>query len=218
MRAIGSSLSAVVRDHNRRILGEALITLGVGVASCIIVFGAVYWLTYLVFTMCFRGFGYGGPWVMAGIITGAFFLASLVAAWRQVDPIAAAGVKFRHTPGEMMKDMVGIGLGIPIIRRESLAGGAALLIGGPANLLELWPMWCGRLSVSPTLIAESQKLLAASVSGVDPKSVRDPKAIALLYRLHLIKAVHQADATLRLEPTQKGKELLGGAGDVGATI
>jgi len=211
MNSAGSSLAAVVRGHNRRIVGEVLITLGVGIVSCIIVFGGMYWLTYLAFTMCFRGLAYGGPWVMAGIITGVFFLVSLAAAWRQVDPIAAAGVKFRHTPGEMMKDMVGIGLGIPIIRRESLAGGAAMLIGGPANLLELWPLWNGRLPTNADLIAESQKLLAASPAGVNPQAVRDPRTIAILYRLHLIKAVHQADATLLLQPTQKGMELLAAA-------
>lgn len=208
MNDASAQLSSLVRQHNLRILGEAVITLCVGLASCIIIFGGIYWLTYLTFTMCFRGFAIGGPWVTSGIITGLFFVVSLASAWRQVDPIAAAGVKFRHSPGEVMKDMIGIGLGIPIIRREGVAGGAAMLIGGPANLLELWPMWCGRLPTNADLIAESQKLLAASSAGVDPKSVRDPRAIALLYRLHLIKAVHQADASLLLQPTQKGMELL----------
>ena len=202
------NLSTLVRLHNRRVGGEALLTFGVGVVSCIVTFGVIYWLSWLTFTMCLRGMAYRGPWVMSGIITGVFFLVSVISAWRQVDPIAAAGVGFKYSTGEVMKDMVGIGLGIPIIRREGVAGAAALLIGGPANLLEVWPIWCGRLPADATLIADAERLLIASEKGVDPKTVRDPRTIALLHRLGLIKSVHQADATLLVQSTQKGLDVL----------
>lgn len=203
-------LASLVRQHNRRVVGEALLTLGVGVVSCIITFGVIYWLSWLTFTMCLRGVAYRGPWVMSGIVTGVFFIVSVISAWRQIDPIAAAGVGFKYSPGEVMKDMVGIGLGIPIVRREGVAGAAALLIGGPANLLEVWPIWCRRLPSGETLIADAEKLLVASAKGVGPQSVRDPRTIALLHRLHLIKSVHQADATLLVQATQKGLDLMAG--------
>lgn len=207
MQSAGSSLAAFVRDHNRRIIGEALLTLGIGVGSCLIIFGVIYWLAFLAFTMCFRGFAWGGPSMMAGAITGVFLLASVWSAWRGVDPIAEADIVVDDSPGRELEDALAFSMGVPVLRRDGLAGIGSLLIGGPANVFDAFALWRTRLPCSAALVAEADALLRSCAAGVNPKQVRTPEAIALLYRLKLIKASHRPGGELLLQQTQKGTEV-----------
>ena len=54
MTTISNSLKRLVGTHNRAVIGEALVTFGLGVVLCVVVFGAVFWLTWLAFTVWLR--------------------------------------------------------------------------------------------------------------------------------------------------------------------
>src|ERR1043165_9302326 len=78
----------LIIGENRRILGEAIITLAMGLGTIILVFGGVFWISWLAFTMMLGSFAIGSPATTALIITGVFALISIWSAWRKHDPIS----------------------------------------------------------------------------------------------------------------------------------
>ena len=115
-----------------------------------------------------------------------------------VKPFHFSGAAFELDPAS---------LGIPIIRRASLAGYASLLIGGPANLLDAWALWRSRIRADDALLDGAGKLLKDAVQGVPADQVNNPSAVALLARMGLIKATIAQNDQLILQATAKGADL-----------
>lgn len=202
------ALARLIHQHNLAILGEAAIALGVGLITCVIVFGGVFWLAWLTFMFALQDFQIGSAATTAWIITGVFALVSTWSAWRRLDPIE----RVEAEDDTALNIQLGLGYAtcFPVVNRQSIAGFASLLIGGPANIMDACRLWRSRFKVDVDLRAEAHRILVASRQGIAPQQVRDPRAIALLHRLGLIKALQQNNA-VQLQATVKGLELLGSA-------
>ena len=200
------SLQKQIAEHNRKILGEAAITLLVGIGTSLLVFGVVFWLSWFAFTVIFRDFQIGSASTTALIITGIFAMVSIFSAWRKHDPIE----NVQAMDGNVQSLQLGLGyaMGVPIVNRQSAAGIASLLIGGPANIMEACTLWRNRLKVNPALLSAAAQLLGESRKGVPMQMVRDPKAVALLHRLGLVKTAHE-QGKLQIIATVKGADVVG---------
>jgi hypothetical protein len=206
IETMSAQLKAAIDQENRRILGEAAVTLLVGMGTCILVFGVVFWLSWFVFTMFFRNFQIGSATTTALIITGIFALVSIFSAWRKHDPFE----NVQAMDGKVQSLQLGLGyaMGVPIVNRQSAAGIASLLIGGPANIMDAIGLWRRRLHAGPELLASAGQVLRESRQGISPQMVKDQRAIVLLHRLGLVKSSHE-QGKLQIIATLKGADLIG---------
>lgn len=192
-------------QFNRKLIGEAVITLAVGVVLCVLIFGGVFWISYVILWMT-HPFGIRHIALAALGITIVFALASLWSAWRRSDPISR--VEAMDQSRQNLQLGLGYAMGLPVVNRQSLAGLASLLIGGPANVMESVSIWCSRLPTDSAFIARTAKTLQDSRDGLAAQSVGDPRVIVVLHRLGLIKATSHGLGKIELQPTAKGMELL----------
>src|SRR5262245_60114573 len=203
-------LHKLIIAENRRIVGEAVITLGVGVGVgvCVIVYGVLLWLSWFVFTMCLASIRIGSALTSALIVTSLFVLASIWSAWRRHDPME--NVQGMDPKLQGLQLGLGYALGVPVVNRQSLAGIASLFIGGPANLMDAWAIFRTRIKADSACVHSAAQLLeqSSSVDGVSSRMIRDPRAAGVLYRLGLIKAAAWSGPDLIVHPTIKGSELL----------
>ncbi len=206
MITISNSLKRLVSTHNRAVIGEALVTFGLGVVLCVVVFGAVFWLTWLAFTVWLRPWRIGSAVTTAMIVTGLFGAVSVFSAVRRHEPMA--DIQGMDPTLHQLQLNLGYVLGVPIVNRQSLAGFAALLIGGPANLLEAWSIWRSRIGADAACIRDAAQLLDQCRRGVSPAHIQNRRSAALLFRLGLIKAVPSEKEKVVLQCTAKGLDLL----------
>ena len=98
-------------------------------------------------------------------------------------------------------------LGILFTLLTSVAGLAAVLMGGPMNLVGALRNWLHRLPTDPRLIDQAAEILSACQPEVDLKKIRSSGAAAvLLRRLNLI--VPRVDSTV-VTLTDKGRDVVG---------
>lgn len=205
MTDIAERLQSLASSHDRKIIGEALTTLLVGALTCLVVYGVLFWLTWLAFTLFLRQYQIGSAATTGLIVTGSAVLLSFLSAWRKHDPFQ--NVQAMDPKVQNLQLGLGYATGIPIINRQSLAGIASLLIGGPANILDAIAIWRTRLRADAALIADAHAILRASLEGAAPAITMNPRAVAAVYRLGLIKAVPRGES-LMIQATAKGRELL----------
>lgn len=207
METTFAKLNALVAEQNRKIITEAIITLLVGIATCVIVYGMAFWIVWL--AIIFFGGSYRQHAILiAAIIVVVFVIFSIWYASRGFDPIRDVDIDLsvkRHHGADLI---VGLALGIPILRRESLAGFASLLIGGPANLLDAWSLWQGRLHADANTISQAQEVFASARQGIAVEQISNPYNIVLLHRLGLVKAISHGNGRIELQTTAKGTDLL----------
>jgi len=193
-------------SHDRKIIGEAMTTLLVGAVTCIVVYGFVFWLSWLAFALVLRQYRIGSTATTASLVTGIAVLVSILSAWRKHDPFQ--NVQGMDQRVQNLQMGLGYATGIPIVNRQSLAGIASLLIGGPANIMDAIAVWRTRPHTDASTLEAADRLLRASRQGAAPSISTERNAVALLYRLGLIKAVQQGDSIM-IQATAKGMELLG---------
>ncbi|MCI0362723.1 MAG: hypothetical protein L0Y44_02845 [Phycisphaerales bacterium] len=198
-------LGKLLAEHNRKIMLDSATSLAVGLITCVLIFGGVFWLSWLAFTLWLHGIRIGSAATSALIVTGLFALVSIWSAWRRHDPLANL-----EAMDPVLQDLqlgAGYALGVPVVNRQSVAGFAALLIGGPANLLDAWSVWRGRLRASSTLLTEASLMLQQSQAGVSLQMTKNPQLVVVLHRLGLVKAVRENEKVI-LRTTSKGDEVL----------
>ncbi len=193
----------LVAERNRELGLEAAVEAALGLLFSAIVFGGVFWTTWLVcFFVIFR------PTPIAAIVTGVFAAVSTISAWRRVDPYADLAPL---TADEKVQEHIALGLGyvtgFPMVTRRSLSGAAAVLIGGPANLFEAWATWHHRLPTGDRLLHEAATVFQEADRGLDLRSVRDPAAVNVLHRLGLIRTEVTGRDTVTIRLTQKGQDV-----------
>jgi hypothetical protein len=140
-------------------------------------------------------------------VTGLFALVSIWSAWRRHDPFDK--VQAMNPNIQDLQLGLGYALGVPVINRQSMAGFASLLVGGPANLMDAWSIWRTRLRADAACVRDAAQLLelSRSAGGISSRMIRDRRAAAVLYRLGLIKAGAHGGEMI-VQPTIKGSEML----------
>ncbi len=196
----------LVAERNHQLGVEAAVEAGLGLLFSAIVFGGVFWTTWLIFFFVF--FSTQRATLIAAIVTGVFAAVSTISAWRRVNPFAGVAPL---TGAEEVQEQVALGLGyvtgFPVVTRRSLAGAAAVLIGGPANLFEAWSTWRHRLPAGDRLLHEAAITFEEADRGLDLHSVRDPAAVNVLHRLGLIRTEVTGRDTVTIRLTQKGEDV-----------
>jgi len=199
-------LNRLIAKENRRILGEAAVTFMVGLGTSVVVYGGVFWLTYLVswFIGPLRALA---PFNVALAVTGLFILISLWSAWRRHDPMH--GVEAIDDDQLAIQLGIGYAFGVPVMNRQSVAGASALLVGGPANVMEAARLFRSRIRTDDRQNHQAIETLASLQAGGDTPHP-SPPVVAMLYRLGLIKAVRGRDDKMALALTVKGGDLVRG--------
>jgi hypothetical protein len=200
-------LHSLVRERNREIAIDATIKVLLGVLFSLLVFGFVFWGTWLV------GFFVGSswnirPWQLGLLVASLFFVVALWSAWRHVNPLA--GLK-PLSDEQLLLTIVSQATAdvVYFSPRHALAGAALLLIGGPANIVEAVGIWAYRIRADGPLVDEAARLLTLCEGGCPPERVREPAAALILRRLALIKVVPSGDDVV-LTLTEKGLTALTG--------
>ena len=196
----------LVAERNRELGLEAAVEAGLGLLFSAIVFGGVFWTAWLIFFFVF--FSTQRATLIDSIVAGAFVVVSTISAWRRVNPFAGVAPL---AAGEALQEHVALGLGyvtgFPVVTRRSLAGAAAVLIGGPANLFEAWATWHHRLPTGDRLLHEAAIIFEEAERGLDLRSVHDRAAGNLLHRLGLIRTEVSGRDTVTIRLTQKGEDV-----------
>lgn len=202
----GEQIRRLVAERNQDLSLEAAVEVGLGLLFSAIVFGAVFWTTWLIFFFIF--FSTQRATVIGAIVAGVFAAVSTISAWRRVNPFADVAPL---TGAEELQEHVALGFGyvtgFPVVTRRSLAGAAAVLIGGPANLFEAWATWRHRLPAGDRLLHEAATIFQDADRGLDLRSVRDPGALNVLHRLGLIRTEVTGRNTVTIRLTQKGEDV-----------
>ncbi len=195
----------LISQRNNEIMLHAVIELALGVLFCVLVYGFVFvWM-----------WGLGGFFAtqlsltrtqFALSVVGLFMAVCFFSAWRRVDPLQSVAPM---TDTQLM--LTYISLASPNLLyfspRHASAGVAAILIGGPKNILSAIGNWRHRLPGSSSLVAEAADLLILAQHGVAINMIPSPRAAVLLRRLALIKPVdHGHDIEMVL--TENGRETL----------
>jgi len=201
--ALAARLNQLIAAENRRIIGEAVIAMLVGAATCILVYGGMFWIVYLALYFT-RPFGLRQPALASLVITGVFMLFSVISAWRRVDPID--DVEAMDPAKQSLQMSLGYMAGVPVLNRQSIAGFASLFIGGPMNLIDGSTLFRSRIRCDASTIASAAGILSACRDGLPLSPALLPAAIGLLFRLGLIKAASHGSGAIELHLTAKGLE------------
>lgn len=204
------NIREAVQQWNEDCRTEAAIDIGVGLVSCVVIFGVIYGVTWqlALFT------GAGSPATIASVITAIFFVVATWSAIRGSDPIA--GMKplsdaesARREIARVSGQVVG-GLGggaFSALTSHGRAGIAVLLIDSPRRLVDGIRNLRSQVEVDAQLNKRATKVLRQCD---EQRSIKaDPRAVFLLVQLRLvsIEAV-DADDHITLKVRGKGRELL----------
>lgn len=190
-------LQALLTDENRRLAFETSLLAVIGLAICLVVFGLSFVLLLIPY--------FGIPRVVSALIgTTLLAVGSLVAAWRQVNPLEGMAPLSMDERMEMkVRNAIGAYGGSP---RFALAGLKMLFMSGPTSLFAAWRDWRRRFTWAPEVVDAAADLLAACQTPQPLQQVAEEPALLLL-ELRLAKVVGE-DAHARLSITQRGKELI----------
>ena len=182
---------------------EATIELAMGILFTALTSGVVFCVAWFV---CISIAGGRFPAALLALgVTGLFFLVSVVSAWRHVDPFA--GLKPMSDADHLLFAASHMVDGYVHMNRHTVAGLAAVLIGGPVNFVSALERWLHRLPTDPVLIDQAAELLNSCRPEIDLEKVRlRAPAAALLRRLNLI--VPRGDSTV-VTLTEKGRTVVG---------
>src|SRR5262245_13889515 len=182
---------------------EMVIEAGMGLLFTALTAGVLFCIAWFV---CAAIGGRAFPTTAVALgITGLYVVVSAISAWRQVDP--CAGLAPMSDADRLAFAVSGMVSGYVHFNRHSVAGMAAVLMGGPINLVGALRSWLHRLPTDPSLVAQAAEILSACRPEVDLKKVDSSASAAiLLRRLNLI--VPRVDSTI-VTLTEKGRELVG---------
>src|SRR5262249_14987358 len=150
---------------NGELLLEMAIELGMGMLFTILVAGGLY---FVIRFLCFQFgvFGASNSRIALGV-TALFLLVGTISAWRHVNPFA--GLKPMSGADYLMFAVSGAVTGMTPMNRHSIAGFAALIMGGPENLVSALRTWLHRLPTNPRLLDEAAEILSRCRPDVDVK-------------------------------------------------
>jgi hypothetical protein len=205
---IAGRLLRRVLERNRELALEAAIEAAMGILFTVLTSGAVFCITWFVcITLAGGRFPAStGALIVTGlIVTGLFVLVSVVSAWRHVDPFA--GLKPMSDAQHLMFAVSGMVDGYVHMNRHTVAGLAAVLMGGPVNLAGALRSWLHRLPTDPVVIGLAAHILGSCRPEIDLKQVPScVPAVILLRRLNLI--VPRGDSTV-ITLTERGRDVVG---------
>lgn len=200
---IADRIRSMVRDHDRKVAGEAILKLLIGLVFTAMTFVMVFGFLYIGVGAFVAQFGISGL-KFAMWSTLVFVLVSVGSAWYRVNPMS--GLR-RLTDEEYFLTIASLKIDelCYFSPRHATAGAAMILIGGPATILEALGMWTNRFGASSACIGEAATMLASCEDPMPIESIRNREAAILLRRLALVKFVprgHSMGMTL----TEKGSK------------
>jgi hypothetical protein len=200
---IASRLLRRIKARNHELMVEIAIEAALGILFTVLTSVAVFAIAWFV-GFSIGGFRFSASTVALGV-TAIYLLVSVISAWRNVDPFA--GLAPMSDADRMAFAVSGMVSGYVHFNRHSVAGLAAVLMGGPMNLVGALRNWLHRLPTDPRLIDQAAEILSACQPEVDLKKIRSSGAAAvLLRRLNLI--VPSVDSTV-VTLTEKGRDVVG---------
>jgi hypothetical protein len=196
---ITSRLLRRIEARNYELMTEMAIEAGMGVLFTALTSGVLFCVAWFV---CAAIGGRAFPTTTVALgITGLYVAVSAVSAWRHVDPFAGLA------PMSDADRLAFAVSGYAYFKGHSVAGLAAVLMGGPVNLVGALRSWLHRLPTDPMLVAQAAEILSACRPEVDLKNVRSSGSAAVLLRqLNLI--VPRVDTTI-VALTERGREVVG---------
>jgi len=198
------AIRRLVKARNRELALEATIGGVLGIVYTVITFAVVFWLSWLLGLLLAGLLRMRTATLIAAIMTGVYALTAFVAAWRRINPFADME-RFTDAQWTRFTVLQFAGYGVVASPRRALAGAAALLIGGPAAILEAIGTWNHRLRAGSTVVVEAVTLLTSARDALDIDRVTSPAAGVLLQRLGLIRVAPVAPGSPRLVVTLTGK-------------
>jgi hypothetical protein len=198
-------LASHVRERNNDKLVDFVMKGAWGTLFTTVAFG-LFFCAVWIFSLLF--WGVKEPTNLALAITGVYLLVAFWSAWRRIEPFKALP---RPTREEQVRarieDIFGEGsLLVDGLKRESIAGYATVLLGGPKCFVEAIAAWNARIPADRDLVERAQALLdRACGGGLSTETVVDGDACRLLAQLGLVRS--DAGKTVRLVATAKGKTL-----------
>ncbi len=200
---IANRLLKRVRARNRELALQATIEAAMGAFFTALTAGVLFCIAWFV------GVSIGGGRFPASAValgvTVIFVLVSMISAWRHVDPFA--GLKPMSNADHLMFAVSGMVDGYVHMNRHTVAGLAAVLMGGPVNLVGALGTWLHRLPTDRALIDQAAEILRSCRPDFDLNQVRSRAAAAvLLRRLNLI--VPRANSAI-VTLTEKGRGVVG---------
>jgi hypothetical protein len=200
-------LREMVSGYNRDVRLEVLFKSLLGLGFSVLVFGFVFWLAW--FTgLFFTASLHLHAWQFAILVAGLFLIVATWSAWKQVDPLA--GLQPLTDQQRLLTLISQATPGVVYFSpRHATAGAAAVLLAGPANILEALGIWVWRLRLDPMLLEEAARLLNACNANYRIEEIREPEAALLLKRLALVKLVPLDDSSA-LTLTEKGEKIVKG--------
>jgi hypothetical protein len=192
-----------IQARNQELIVEILIEAVLGILFTALTSIAVFGIAWFV-GKSIGGFRFSAATVALGV-TAIYLFVSTISAWRNVDPFA--GLAPMSDADRLAFAVSGMVSGYVHFNRHSVAGLAAVLMGGPMNLAGALRNWMHRLPTDAEVIAQAAEILAACSPEVDLRKTRSSASAAvLLRRLNLI--VPRADTTI-VTLTERGREVAG---------
>lgn len=201
-------IQELAAERNRELDLEAGITAALGVLFTLLIFGGLYWVTFIWAFPSISGGSIGFSPKAFGV-TAIFFVVAAATAWRQIDPLQKLDPM---SPGDELLTSVSLAVGgaMAFSPRHAVAGVSSFLIGGPANIFEAIGIVRSRIRTPGETVTEAMFLLEQCRGRCPLRTVQSPRAVLLLRRLELIKVLDDSRGRA-LTVTEKGRGLLGPA-------
>lgn len=204
--AAAAAVAERVRRRNRELALEAAAAAGMGVGFTVLTFAGLFGIVWMTWWLGGSPFGWS-PALAGAVVVGVFGLLTLLLTWRRYEPFRDLESMSGERLGAVL--VAPTELSVLMAPRHIGAGGAAVLLGGPANVLEAIDLWRHRLPDDDALHARCAAMLEACVRGVRISTIEDGAAAVQLKRLALVK-VRGVDDDHVLELTARGEETRAG--------
>jgi len=143
-------ITAAIRRHNVEFSMRALICVGMGIGSSLLVYFVITGLCFLLMM--------SGPWLeWAGGIFIAFFAIGVYKARQGFDPLAGMAAPTTAENRIAMVSRVFVGVGIS--PRHAVRGLVAMVLHGPASIVQSVGLWRSRLPLSRAVIEDAASLI-----------------------------------------------------------
>lgn len=194
------TIARLVREKNEALDKEAKVEYGIGAVFTLLVFGAIFALTWLVGLMADQSMLFSVGLTFALFALSAFVAWKTVAPQRQLHPM--------DSPREVVDLLSGSTPAALFFHpRHELPGGAGFLMSGPESLLKAFGIQQNKLPDDPALHDRAAKLLSKCQEGYPLKRMKQPAAVILVRQLGLVR-VERRDAGPTLVLTDTGRVLV----------
>ncbi|MEO1129478.1 MAG: hypothetical protein AAFX05_07190 [Planctomycetota bacterium] len=193
---VAKSIRHAVAATNRGLVLRGVIAIVMGLATCAVLVCVIMLVSWFVVGLN-----------IALAIAGVFVLIGFWSAWRRVDPLASAGPMSTQQMALTQWSTANPNF-FYVSPKHAVAGSAAAIIDGPANVLEGVSLLRRRIRTGGGTIDGAARLLSVIGSGVPARTVPEAAAAALLCRIGFAKLRDQ-ECEVWLTTTQKGRDAAG---------